>query len=126
MFQFRRQELDGVGETGGREDFLVDALQHVLRGHAVGKAVAQDPEEIGLLNVFFPFENGTGSHVVILPASGLRRQGFHDARRRSTSSSAGGKTLKMLRRTPSWAPSAAAGVDRSTRNVKPPSRSASP
>ena len=58
VFQFGGEKLDGVREARGGQDFLVDAVEDILRRLSILQAFAQDPEEIGLLDVFFTIKNG--------------------------------------------------------------------
>ena len=73
VLQLGREKLDGIRQARDGQDFLVDAREHVLRGHALGQAVAQDAEEIGLFDVFFAFEDGGGSHAVMVAGAGRPR-----------------------------------------------------
>ena len=66
MFDLGGQKLDGVGQVCGGQDFLADVLQHFLRGPSVSQALAQDAEEIRLLDVFFAVENRGGGHTAII------------------------------------------------------------
>src|SRR5579859_7942412 len=56
MLQLGRQKLHGHWETRGGEDLLVDSLQDSLRGHVLGHALAQNTEEVSLLDVLFAIE----------------------------------------------------------------------
>jgi hypothetical protein len=58
MPQLGGHEIDGHRELRGREDFLADAGEDFLGGHVFAEALAEDREEMRLLDVFFAGKRG--------------------------------------------------------------------
>jgi hypothetical protein len=71
VLQFGGEELDGVGEAGGGQDLLVDALQHCLGRQVFGEALAQYTKEIHQLDLLFTIRGG-GHALDLTPAARQR------------------------------------------------------
>src|SRR5207253_5310227 len=75
VLDLRLEELNRVRQPRRGEDFLIDALEHLLRRQVLRDALAQGAEEIHLLDVLFTVEELAGIHAVILsqPIAWLQR-----------------------------------------------------
>src|SRR5205807_55579 len=69
VFQLARQELDGVGQAGRGQDFLMQALQDLLRRQVGRETLAQDAEQVRLFNVFFGVQDIGGDHGGMITCS---------------------------------------------------------
>ena len=65
VLQLGAQELNGQGQPSGRQDLFVDIGNDVLSGEVAGDPLAEDAEEIDLLNVFFTVQNAGGHALMI-------------------------------------------------------------
>src|SRR5262249_11455251 len=70
----RTQELNGVGQPGGGKNFFVDARQDFLRGEIGREALAQDPKEVGLFDIFFSVQCARRHHDLDDNARRIRRE----------------------------------------------------
>src|SRR5437870_5037352 len=74
MFQLGREELNGQRQARRGQDLFVDIGDDVLSGEVAGDPLAEDAEEIDLLNIFFTVQEAAGGHAMDHTNFGVRRE----------------------------------------------------
>ena len=67
VFHLRREELHRHRQAGRGEDFFGDAREDILGGVVLPEPLAQNPEEVRLLDAFVAFGEFSRGHSGILP-----------------------------------------------------------